>query len=547
MAEQKDLFPKLDDEQIKMLSQMGKIRKVKEGEHLINVNERNHDFFVVLEGAIGILNDAGDEITVHLPGEFTGNSDSLSERTAVFSAVANCNSVVVQLSQAQLKESIATDQDLSEILLRAFLLRRANELEQNIGTVKLVGSRYSPETFKLREFLSKNHVQHTWTDLEKDETSESILAQFHVSAEETPILIVNQEKIYKNPSLEEIAEVLGLSSYFKESIFDVIIVGAGPAGLAASVYAASEGLNVVTIDSIGPGGQAGSSSRIENYLGFPMGISGSELANNAYIQAQKFGCVISIPHSASSLQFKNNYFHLELESGTVIKGSTVIAATGARYRKLKVDKLEQFEGRGIYYGATQMEATLVAGKEIVIVGGGNSAGQAAIFLSHKTSRVHMVIRGDGLSNSMSSYLISRIMNNPSIEVHTNTEVKMLCGETRLEEVVVEKITEGKKTSFKVAGLFLFLGAVPCSDWLSDTVCLDEKGFVYTGKDIPEEAFSTYHWPLERKPESLETCIPGLFAVGDVRYGSVKRVASAVGEGSMAVSQVHNFLSMGRTY
>lgn len=539
------LLPKLNNEQINKIAQYGIKRRVSSGGVLIRLGERNHKFYVVIDGAIKILDDKKRKIAIHGPGEFTGNSDNLSERSAVFSAVAHTDCDLLELSHDQLKDFISKDQDLSEVLLRTFLLRRMNELERNIGAIELIGSRFSPETYKLREFLSKNHVQFNWIDLEKDETSEKILKDFNITAEDTPLIIVNQDKIYKNPSIESVAEVLGLSSYFKEEIWDVIVVGAGPAGLAASVYASSEGLKVVTIDKIGPGGQAGASSKIENYLGFPMGISGGELANNAYIQAQKFGCLISIPHIAKSLRFKENAFHLELFSGETIKGSTVIAATGAMYRKLQIENLNQFEGRGIYYGASEMEAQYVSEKEIIIVGGGNSAGQAAIFLANNASKVHLIIRGEDLSKSMSSYLINRIVNDPKIEIHNNTEVKELSGKNWLEEVVVENNKTRNRSILKISNLFLFLGAKPCSDWLSGVTFFDKSGFIYTGKDIPAEALSS--WPKDLAPQSLETCFPGLFAVGDIRHGSVKRVASAVGEGSMAVSQIHQFLGQNESF
>jgi thioredoxin reductase (NADPH) len=537
-----NLFPKLTQEQIDTISGFGHARKLKKGECIIRTGQRTHDFFVVLEGAIGIYDESNKKkIATHQQGEFTGNIDMLSERASIFKAEADVDSVVLQIDHEHFKELISKTQDLSELLLRAFLSRRVNELEHDLGAVKLIGSRYSTGTFRLREFLSKNHVQHVWVDLEKDSMSESILQRFHIGIEETPIIIINSKNILKNPDIGKVAEVLGISSNITEDVFDVIVVGAGPAGLAASVYASSEGLNVVTIDAIGPGGQAGASSKIENYLGFPMGISGSELANNAYIQAQKFGCTISIPHIAKSLSYKNDAFHLELESGQTLKGSTVIAATGAHYRRLPIENLQDFEGRGVYYGATNMEAQTISGKEIIIVGGGNSAGQAAIFLAKKSSKVHLVIRGDNLQQTMSTYLIHRIKNEPKIEAHSHTEVKELHGNDFLEKVVLENCTTQKRKAYDISDLFLFLGAVPCSEWLSGVTCLDEKGFVYTGEDIPRKALDVYRWPLGRKPQSLEACIPGLFAIGDMRSGSIKRIASAVGEGSMAVSQVHSFL------
>jgi thioredoxin reductase (NADPH) len=537
-----DLFPKLSREQINTISQFGKTRNIKKKECIIKTGDKNHDFFVVLAGAIAIYDENNRvKITTHGPGEFTGNIDMLSERASMFKAEAEDDSTVLQIDHDRFKELISKTQDLSEVLLSAFLLRRVNELEHDLGAVKIIGSRYSAETFHLREFLSKNHVQYVWVDLEQDAKSESILKRFGVKVEDTPIVIINNKVVLKNPKIAKVAEILGISTDVTDDVFDVIVVGAGPAGLAASVYASSEGLKVLTIDAVGPGGQAGASSKIENYLGFPMGISGSELANNAYIQAQKFGCTISIPHVAKSLSYKNNVFHLELDSGQIIKGNTVIAATGANYRKLEIENLKDYEGKGVYYGATNMEAQHISGKEIIIVGGGNSAGQAAIFLSQRASKVHLVIRRDDLIETMSSYLINRIENEKKIEVHTNTEVNELHGESYLEEVVLKQCHSEEKTTYKINDLFLFLGAVPCSGWLSQVTCLDEKGFVYTGDDIPRKALSYYRWTLKRNPQSLEACVPGLFAIGDMRHGSIKRIASAVGEGSMAVSQVHAFL------
>ncbi len=545
--ERAGLFPKLSEGQIETLSESGSVREIRKGEYLVKVGERNHNIFVVLKGSLSILNNDLKEIAIHHPGEFTGNIDNLSDRTAIYNAVATSDSLILQIAQPQLRDIISNNQDLSEILLRTFLLRRTFELESNIGALKLLGSRFCPNTFKLREFFSKNHVQYTWVDLEMDETSEAILSEFGVSASDTPLVITHQKTIFKNPTLEEIADNIGLTSLSGDDVYDLIVVGAGPAGLAASVYASSEGLKVITIDSIGPGGQAGTSSKIENYLGFPMGISGSDLANNAFIQAQKFGCVISIPHNAKALRVENNAFHLELATGKVIKGSAVIAATGAQYRKLPLDNLVQFEGQGVYYGASNMEAQLLSGKEAVIVGGGNSAGQAAIFLAEKSSKIHLVIRGSDLSASMSTYLINRIVHHPKIELHIHTEVKKLEGDSWLRKVTLECNQSGEIHTCNVSDLFLFLGALPCTEWLADVTCLDPKGFIYTGRDIPADGLETYKWPYSYPPQSLETCVPGLFAVGDIRSGSVKRVASAVGEGSMAVSQVHAFLSNQRVF
>lgn len=535
------LFPKLNVQQISALEPYGVRRRIHAGECIVKIGETNHHFFVALEGSIGIYDRSMKLIMIHGPGEFTGNSDSISERAAVFSAYARVDSTVLEIPQAKLKEFIAKNQDLGEALLRAFLSRRANELDKNIGSIRLIGSARSPDTFRLREFFSKNQVQYDWINPDNDPASEKILSDFGISIEERPMVIENEDRLFENPSIEEIGAILGLST-IKDDEFDLLIVGAGPAGLAASVYAASEGLNVATIDSLGPGGQAGSSSRIENYPGFPMGISGSELANNCYIQAQKFGCNVSVPHKAKSISHIDGLFHLETESGKVLKGRAVVAATGAMYRSLPVENLSNFEGCGIYYSATHMEAAAVSGSEVIIVGGGNSAGQAALFLSKKASCVHLAIRGADLSRSMSSYLINRIEDDPMIRLHINTEVKELKGGETLEEAKLANKVTGEESIFRIPALFLFLGAIPCTEWLRSSICVDGKGFALTGRDIPEAMLKEHGWPYSQPPQSLETCMPGLFAVGDIRSGSVKRVASAVGEGAIVVSQVHACLN-----
>ncbi|SDL94212.1 thioredoxin reductase (NADPH) [Catalinimonas alkaloidigena] len=538
-----DLHPHLRAEHIEQMSAFGHRLGIAQGEYLLRSGEKAHSLFVILEGTVGIFDDTTQErITTHQPTEFTGNMTALSDRRFEYNAVALTDVVVLQVPQLRLKELISQTQELSELLLRTFLVRRVSEVENKYGSIKLFGSRYCPAVFRLKEFFSKNHVQYVWVDLEKDATSERILQEFGVGVEETPVVITNDHKIFKTPSVEEIAAELGLSSLQDASVFDVVVVGAGPAGLAASVYAASEGLQVATIDALGPGGQAGTSSKIENYLGFPLGISGSELASQAYLQAQKFGCHISIPHEVKSLRFEGNVFQLSLASGHTLKSSTVIAATGAAYRKLSFPNLAMYEGRGVYYAATPMELQLVRGKEVIIVGGGNSAGQAAVFLSAHSSKVHLVIRGHDLRNSMSSYLIRRLEHDPNVTLYTHTEVTALAGDGYLAQVELTDRLSQQKTWKDISNLFLFLGAQPCSAWLRSMTCLDEKGFVVTGRDLTQDTLARYQWPLQRLPQSLETCVPGLFAVGDMRSGSVKRVASAVGEGSMAVSQVHAFLT-----
>ncbi len=536
------IFPKLSSSQIDYLRRQGKELEFKMGDVLIEDGKKNYDFFVIVEGKVDILDPYNRDklITTHESGEFTGDSDMLSERASIFTAVAQTNGSAIKISQMDFKQIISKNSDLNDLFIRAFILRRADLLEKHPGGMTLVGSRFSPESFKIREFLSKNHLRFTWLDLENDKTSQDILKRLNVSPEETPILIDPNSNVYRNPSIEQIAEYVGVAAEHQSEKYDVLIVGAGPAGLAASVYGASEGLCTITIDRIGPGGQAGASSLIENYLGFPAGISGGELANRAYLQAQKFGCTISIPLEAKKLEYHGSYYELKLESGKSLYASAVIAATGVRYQNLPIDNYNFYKGRGIYNGATAMEARNCKNEEAAIIGGGNSAGQAAAYLAKYTSHVHLVIRGENLEKSMSSYLINRIIDNPKITLHTGMELIRLEGKKCLEKIHFIKKKTDEIVVMPIAHLFLFIGAQPCTYWMDHLVCKDEKGFVLTGDDLTKDSLK--NWPLDRMPYPLETCMPGLFAVGDMRSGSTKRVASAVGEGSMAISYVHKLFS-----
>jgi thioredoxin reductase (NADPH) len=431
---------------------------------------------------------------------------------------------------------------LSEIFMRAFILRRLELIRTGQGNVILMGSRYSAKTLRLREFLTRNEHPYSYVDLDVDRTSQELLDRFHIRLDEIPVLICNASSVLRNPSIQELADCLGLNSAIDEvQVRDLIIVGAGPAGLAAAVYAASEGLDVLVIETDTPGGQAGSSSKIENYLGFPTGVSGWELAARAIAQTEKFGAKMMVAHSVALLDCEKPPYKVVLDKGNKIAARAVIIATGAQYNKPRIANLEQFEGQGIYYGATYMESQLCEGEEIVVVGGGNSAGQAAVFLSQTARRVHMLVRSGELSDTMSRYLIQRIEENPEIALHRRTEIVGLEGDAHLERVTWQDKASGETSVHDIRHVFIMAGASPRTEWLRGCIALDNKGFILTGRDLDTVADAPA-WTLARSPQMMETSLAGVFAVGDVRSGSVKRVASAVGEGAIAVHLVHRALA-----
>ncbi|WP_343488221.1 FAD-dependent oxidoreductase [Allomuricauda sp. d1] len=536
-------FPELTARQIATLKEYGKIESYGEATRIFSLGDLQYDFFVVMAGEISIEDPYNDNkpIVVHQKNEFTGDSGMLSNRGAQFHAVAQPNTCVLRITPKRLKEAIAKHSDISDVLLNAFLLRQETVLSEFVGGIKLIGSSNSKETYAIRDFMDKNHLWYNFLDVDTSKEAKELLNNFGLSEDDLPILINNDAKVCQNPSLDELARYAGVLMDFEDKVFDLLVIGAGPAGLAASVYAASEGLDVVTIDSKAPGGQAGKSSKIENYLGFPTGISGSDLANRAYVQAQKFGCNISIPHRAESIEHTGSHFIIIATNDKVIKTKAVMAATGANYRQLPIDNIEKYEGSGVYYSATGMNASACKDELVGVVGGGNSAGQAALFLADHAKEVHVILRGGDLGAKMSNYLVQRIEAAENIMVQLHTEVVELHGQYHLESVVL-KNGDGERIQKNITNLFTFIGAKPCTDWLQDLVETDERGFICTGPGIKEEKLLNCPIFRERKPQSLETSIPGFFAVGDVRKGSVKRVASAVGEGSMAVSQVHQFLS-----
>ena len=540
------MFPQLTEAQISRVSALGKTRQVRRGEILFDQGDQNISFFVFLSGAMEIVQPTCTKekpITYHNSrGEFTGEVSMISGRRCLVRGRVTEDGEVIELDRDGLQKLIQTDSELSEILMRAFIMRRLALIERGQGDVVLLGSRHSSGTLRLREFLGRNGHPYRYVDLDTDQAAQDILDHFHVKIEDIPVVICRGRTALRNPTNAELADCLGYNQAIDaEQVRDVIVVGAGPSGLAAAVYAASEGLDVLVIENSSPGGQAGSSSKIENYLGFPMGISGQELAGRAYTQARKFGADIFISRAVTKLTCDRKPYILELEDGTKLSARSIIIATGAQYNKLNLPNLSLFEGLGIYYGATYIEAQLCENEEVLVVGGGNSAGQAAVYLAQTARKVHILVRSGGLSETMSRYLIRRIEENPNIELHLYTEITGLEGKDKLERVRWQNKKTGESEWRDIQHLFLMTGAAPGSSWLKDCVAMDERGFIKTGRDITPEELATANWPVTRPPALLETSLPGVFAVGDVRSGNVKRVASAVGEGSISVHLVHRVL------
>jgi thioredoxin reductase (NADPH) len=539
------MFPKLDARQIARIAHFGSKRKVARGEVLFEAGEVKAHFFVVVEGTlevVSVVDGVEKSITIHEPGEFTGEVDMLSGRQSLARGRMREDGEVIVVDRADLRGLVQTDAELSEIFMRAFILRRMALIELALGDV-LIGSRHSPDTLRLREFLTRNGHPYTCIDVERDPSVQELLDRFHVRIDEVPVLICRGKQVLRNPANHEVADCLGLNPEIDETALrDVVIVGAGLAGLAAAVYAASEGLDVLVVETQAPGGQAGSSSKIENYLGFPTGISGRALAGRAFTQAEKFGTEVLIARGAAKLACRRTPYAIDLAGGGRVHARSIIIASGARYRRLPLDNLSQFEGAGVYYAATHVEAQLCAGEEVVVVGGGNSAGQAAVFLSGTVRHVHMLVRGSGLPQTMSRYLIRRIEESPTITLRTHTQIEGLEGVDGLERVRWRNAETGEADARPVRHIFVMTGADPNTAWLEGCVALDEKGFVKTGADLHAEDLTAQRWSLARAPYMFETSSPGVFAVGDVRSGSVKRVASAVGEGSICVQLVHKVLA-----
>jgi thioredoxin reductase (NADPH) len=538
-------FPVLSPEQIARIAAHGRIRKVERGEVLIALGAVIPLFFVVKTGAIEVVQpDSSREITVRMlgPGEFTGEVSMLSARRSLVTLRVAEPGEVIEVERDALLALIQTDAELSEILVRAFILRRVGLVEGGHGDVVLVGSNYSADTLRIKEFLTRNAHPYAFIDPDRDEGVQDLLDRFSFSIADLPVLICRGSAVLRNPTNREIADCLGFNAEIDQShVRDVVIVGAGPAGLAAAVYAASEGLDVLVLESNSPGGQAGSSSRIENYLGFPSGISGQELTGRAFTQAQKFGAEVTIAEGATRLDCtRNKAYTVGIDENTRVTARAVVIATGAEYRKLPLENITQFEGVGVYYGATFIESQLCQGEEVIVVGGGNSAGQAAVFLARTVKKVHLLVRSKSLADSMSRYLIRRIEESPEIVLRPCTELTALEGTDHLERVKW-RTENGPVETHGIRHVFVMTGAAPTTAWLAGCLTLDARGFIKTGADLSREELSAAKWPLAREPYLLETSRPGVFAVGDVRCGNIKRVASAVGEGSIAVSFVHRVL------
>ena len=539
-----EMFPTLTDAQIARVRLLGHERALHAGEIVMEQGEESTKFFVVLEGEVEIVHPYGDvehPVRVHGPGEFTGELNMLSGRRSLVRGRARRASRVLELDRSALRAIVAADSELSELLMRAFILRRVGLIAAGLGDVIVIGSRHSAGTLRVQEFLTRNGHPHQTIDVETDDTAQAMLDQFHVGIADVPIVICRGRNVLKNPSTTELADCLGYTPTLdREKLRDIVVVGAGPAGLAAAVYGSSEGLDVLVLESIAPGGQAGSSSKIENYLGFPTGISGEALAGRAFTQAEKFGTDVAIARTATKLACERRPYRVELADGESVLARTVVIASGARYHKPEIPNLARFEGVGIYYSATAVEAKLCTNDDVIVVGGGNSAGQATVYLARTARNVYVVVRRS-LAETMSRYLIRRIEDTPNVKVFVQTEIVELDGKDELERVTCMHKVSGERTTHAVSHVFMMTGASPNTEWLGGCVAVDDKGFVKAGADLTPHDLADASWPLARPPFHFETSLPGVFAVGDVRSSSVKRVASAVGEGSICIQLVHKVL------
>ncbi len=537
-----DGFPVLTNEQLDEIAELAECRTFKAGETLFKTGDTEFKFHVIRKGEVEILDKSDNEENVlltHGAGEFTGDIANLSGRGSNVDCVAKTDVDVYEICQPELQKIISERPLLSDIILKAFIARSRALQKSNMTGLRVIGSRFSQDTFRIRDFLSKNQVIFTWVDVESDNNVHQLLRNFNLKVEETPIVSSGTAWMLRNPSNEVLAEKIGLKHDLTGDVYDVIVAGAGPAGLAAAVYGASEGLNTLVLEMLAPGGQAGTSSKIENYLGFPLGVSGQELTARATLQADKFGATLDVPAKIEKLHFEGNRNVLTLSSGETVFAKSIVIATGAEYKKLEIDNLEKYEGRGIYYAATQMEANICSGRTVAVVGGGNSAGQAAVFLSTQVQKVLLVVRGKNLADTMSEYLEHRINDCEDIELLCETEIVALDGEEYLEGFTLKNNSTGEERHEEGSAIFSFIGAVPGTQWLPPEIMKDEKGFLCTGPVVE----SSPMWTEQRQPYLLETSRPGIFAAGDVRSNSVKRVASAVGEGSMSIQFVHQFLAL----
>jgi thioredoxin reductase (NADPH) len=543
MGDEEEATPTLDAADMELVTQLGVRRQVLEGEYLYREADVAYDFFVLVSAEVEIVVAADDGervIARHGPGRFLGELNMLSAlRVFVSARVVSAGEVVV-VSRDRLRQLMATKPRLGNTILAAFVARRGLLMTGAAPAIRVIGSQFSPESLHIREFLTRTRVPHEWLDADHDPQVEALLAHFGIAATELPVVVATGT-VLRRATPGHVAGYLGLTvESLPQRCFDLVVVGGGPAGLAAAVYGASEGLSTLGVEMTAPGGQAGMSSRIENYLGFPMGISGAELTQRAIIQAEKFGASLTAPCTVASLASRAGHLVARLSDGSEVAGRAVIAATGASYRRLDASRLSDFEGNGVYYAATEMEVRMCGPSPVVVVGGGNSAGQAAIFLSQGGCAVTLVIRGQDLGKDMSRYLVERIEADPNITLRARTTVVAVDGDETLRAVHLND-PDGTIV-LKCAGLFSFIGADPSSGWLNGCAALDDGGFVLTDLSLtPDQLGQGWQTPA-RSPLPFETSHPGLFAVGDLRSGSTKRVAAAVGEGSASVRSVHQYLA-----
>jgi thioredoxin reductase (NADPH) len=533
------IFPRLSEEMAARVAGYGTEERLAGGTHVFTRGERSVDFFLVLDGNIEIfdLDDYGQPnvFTVHNERQFTGELDLFNDRVVLVSGRTGLDSRVVRGKRANFRRLVSAEPDIGEIIMRAFILRRVGLISRGQGGVVVIGPGHSGDMLRLQRFLQRNGYPHRLLDTEQDPDADGFLDCFELMPQDLPVVITPDHRVLRNPRTTQLADDLGLTEHLDPThVYDVVVVGAGPAGLAAAVYAASEGLDTIVVEGTAPGGQAGTSSKIENYLGFPTGISGQALAGRAQIQAQKFGARLAISRNVATLDCDAHPYTLKLEDGQSLRACAVVVATGARYRKLALPNFDRFEGQGIHYAATAMEARLCTNEEVIVVGGGNSAGQAAVFLSRTARHVHIMVRAGNLSDTLSDYLVQRIDQSPKITLHVRTEITELDGDTLLRRVTWTDRSSGKGETHAIGNIFVMIGAEPNTDWLNGCLTLDGKGFVITGRDAEGKALDSPY----------VTTRPGVFAVGDVRSGSIKRVASGVGEGSAVVAAIHGFLNPG---
>lgn len=539
LAREAQTFPRLSIDAANRVANYGVEQGLRKGTLLFERGQRNVDFFLVLEGSVEIfdLDNHGEPkvFTVHRAHQFTGELHHFNDREILVSARTGMNSRVVRIKRADFRKMLSAEPDIGEIVMRAFILRRVSLINHAQGGIVLIGSSHSADTLRLQRFLTRNGYPHRLLDSDRSRDAQAFLTRFKVEAAALPVIITHGDEVLRNPSTLSLADKLGLTEPLEpDEVFDVAVVGAGPSGLAAAVYAASEGLQTVVLEALAPGGQAGTSSKIENYLGFPTGISGEALAGRAQVQAQKFGARLAIARAVTAIHCGSGPYRLHLEGDRSVLARAVVIATGARYRKLDVPNFGRYEGQGIHYAATAMEQQLCEGEEVVIVGGGNSAGQAAMFLSRTVSHVHILVRGAGLAATMSDYLVRRIESSSVITLHPHTEITALSGDAILREVTWTNRQTGASETRRIGNVFVMIGAEPNTDWLDGCLELDPRGFIITGRDGEGRALDS----------AFATTAAGIFAVGDVRSGSVKRVASGVGEGSVVIQAVHQFLNPG---